>query len=98
MEFHIVRSRPIDNVAKVFLEKGNIILTVNLLRNTSIISKNANIGIFYTALKIVEGFWIFTKHLQFAVGSLARFRVNWFIKQAELESIMLNNSNKELSQ
>ena len=31
VEFHIVRSRPVHNVAKVFLEKGDIILTVDLL-------------------------------------------------------------------
>lgn len=54
MEFHIVRSRPTDDVAKVFLEKVNIILAVNLLGDTSVISKEANIGMFYTALKIVN--------------------------------------------
>ena len=54
MEFHIVRSRPIDNVVKIFLEKGNIIQTVNLLRDTGVISKKANIRMFDTALKIVD--------------------------------------------
>ena len=54
MEFHIVRSRPIDNVVKIFLEKGNIIQTVNLLRDTGVISKKANIRMFDAALKIVD--------------------------------------------
>ena len=38
MEFHIVRSRPVQNVAKVFLEMGDIILELLICSETRVSS------------------------------------------------------------